>query len=71
MKIVHTSLCIHFNIYVSIFHHMVLISSWQAAVIIYYSEDTYNVTGTAVANISVTNTPKGGQSSNYCMCSLN
>ena len=49
---------------------MVSISSWQAAVVIYYSEDTYNVTGTVVANISVMNTPKGGQPSNYMLSKL-
>ena len=64
MKIVHTSLCMFQYLY-KFFHRVVSISSWQAAVIIYYSEDTYNVTGTVMANISVTNTPTGGQSSNY------
>ena len=48
---------------------MVVISSWQAAVIIYYSEDTYNITGTVMANISVRNTPKEGQLSDYCVFS--
>ena len=53
------------------FFHHVVISSWQAAVIIYYSEDTYNITGTVVVNISVTNAPRGGQPSDYCMFSAN